>query len=301
MTEFGGKIHTDLWGPAPVATKSGRHYYVTFTDDKTWLTSLYLLHSKADAFEPYKEFEAWSKMQLNAPVKVLHSDHGGEFQGKDFLAHLKSMGTIQKLMVHDTPAHNGVAERRNRTIVEHIRALFHVSGLPKYLWGEAACHVVWLLNRTTTKAVIEKTPFEAAFNKKPNLCEVREWGGKVWVRTEGGSKLGGRVQEGRWLGFDEKSNGICVYWPEKQVVSVEQNVYFNKSNASVPRLEGEDEWQLTKAKTVQAETVQSKQPKDHPIPEAAISPESENPPIKPDKLPKHIRKPMQHLRDLMEG
>ena len=46
--------------------------------------------------------------------------------------HLKSMGTIQKLTVHDTPAHNGVAERRNRTIVEHIRALLHASGLPKY-------------------------------------------------------------------------------------------------------------------------------------------------------------------------
>ena len=69
MTEFGGEIHTDLWGPAPVATKSGRHYYVTFTDDKTRLTSLYLLRSKADAFEAYKEFESWSKMQLNAPVK----------------------------------------------------------------------------------------------------------------------------------------------------------------------------------------------------------------------------------------
>ena len=119
--------------------------------------------------------------------------------------------------------------------------------------------------------LLMKTPFEATFNKKPNHCEVWEWGEK-WVRTEGGSKLGGHVQEGRWLGFNEKLNGIRVYWPEKQVVSVEQNVYFDKSNASVPRLEGEDKWQLTKAETVQAETVQSKQPKDHPIPEAAIPP-----------------------------
>ena len=90
------------------------------------------------------------------------------------------------------------------------------------------------------------------------------------------------------MGFDEKSNGIHVYWPEKQVLSVERNVYFDKSNASVPHLEGEDEWQLTKAETVQAETVQSKQPKGHSIPEAAIPLESENPPIEPDKLPKRI-------------
>ena len=52
---------------------------------------------------------------------------------------------------------------------------------------------------------------------------------------------------------------------------------------------------------MQAETVQSKQPKDHPISEAAMPPESENPPIEPDKLPKRIRKPTQRLRDLMEG
>ena len=84
-------------------------------------------------------------------------------------------------MVHDTPAHNGVAERQNCTIVERIRALLHVSGLPKSLWGEAACHVIWLMNRTTTKAVSEMTPYEAAFGKKPDLQDVREWGEKVWV------------------------------------------------------------------------------------------------------------------------
>ena len=59
-TEVGSELHTDLWGPAPVSMKSGRCYYITFMDDKTRLTSLYLLCSKADAFEAYKEFEAWS-------------------------------------------------------------------------------------------------------------------------------------------------------------------------------------------------------------------------------------------------
>jgi hypothetical protein len=43
-TEFGGEIHSDLWGPAPVSTICGHPYYVTFTDDKTWVTYLHLLH-----------------------------------------------------------------------------------------------------------------------------------------------------------------------------------------------------------------------------------------------------------------
>ena len=134
--------------------------------------------------------------------------------GKEFTLYLKSKGTVQKLNAHDTPQNLGVAERRNWTIVERVRALIHASGLPKFLWGEAARHVVWLMNRTSTKAVDGMTPYEAAFGKKPDLRGLREWGEKVWVRVEGENKLGGRVKEGRWVGVDERSKGVRVYWPD---------------------------------------------------------------------------------------
>jgi hypothetical protein len=78
------------------------------------------------------------------------------------------------------------------------------------------------MNRTSTKAVSGVTPYEAAFGKKPDLREIREWGDKVWVRVEGGDKLGGRVREGRWMGIDEKSKGVRIYWPDKKTVSVER-------------------------------------------------------------------------------
>ena len=42
-TKFGEEIHTDLWGPAPITTKGGKKYYITFTDDMSCLTHLYLL------------------------------------------------------------------------------------------------------------------------------------------------------------------------------------------------------------------------------------------------------------------
>ena len=116
---------------------------------------------------------------------------GHEYLGKEFTVHLKSKGTTQKLTIHHTPQHNGVAEWRNCTIVEHIRALLHASGLPKYLWGEAACHVIWLMNHTSTKAVEGKTLYEAALGVKLDLSGVRKWGEKCWVCVEKGSKLGG--------------------------------------------------------------------------------------------------------------
>jgi len=119
------------------------------------------------------------------------------------------------------PQHAGVAEQRNQTIGEGIQVLLHASILPKFLWGEAACHVVWLLNRTTMKAVDGMTHFEVAFGKKPNLRGVREWGETVYVRVEGGTKLGGRVKEGCWLGLDRELKGVWVYWPDSKTVTVE--------------------------------------------------------------------------------
>ena len=135
-TVFGGEVHTHLWGPAPVEYKGGKKYYITFTDDKIRLTHLHLLRSKDEAFSAYQEYEAWVNTQLSVKIKTLHSDRGGEYLSKPFVTYLKSKGTVSKLTVHDTPQHNGVAERRNRTIVEHIRALLHANGLPRYLWGE---------------------------------------------------------------------------------------------------------------------------------------------------------------------
>ena len=73
-TEFGGEVHSDLWGPAPVESKGGKKYYITFTDDKTRLTHLYLLRKKDEAFVTYTQYEAWVNTQLSAKIKILHSD-----------------------------------------------------------------------------------------------------------------------------------------------------------------------------------------------------------------------------------
>ena len=113
-------MHSGFWGPAPVETRGGKRYYITFTDYKTCLTHLYLLRKKDEAFNSYKEYEAWADTQLSAKIKTLHSDQGGEYKGKEFIHYLKSKCTTSKFTVHDTPQHNGVAEHRNQTIVEHI-------------------------------------------------------------------------------------------------------------------------------------------------------------------------------------
>ncbi|KAF8813522.1 hypothetical protein BYT27DRAFT_7084235 [Phlegmacium glaucopus] len=141
------------------------------------------------------------------------------------------------------------------------------------------------------------TPFEAAFGKKPNLKGLREWGEKVYVRTEGGTKLGGRVKEGRWLGIDDESKGVRIYWPDTKTVTVERNVTYDNSSAN--RFEEEDVT-LANIKTI-ADLPVEDVPKNPPN-EAATNPlVDENPEIPSDtELPnKRIRKPTQKVAELL--
>jgi len=57
--KLGDEVHTDLWGPSQVQTPSRKSYYVSFIDDNTRYTCLYLQSAKSDTFESYKTYEAW--------------------------------------------------------------------------------------------------------------------------------------------------------------------------------------------------------------------------------------------------
>jgi len=172
------------------------------------------------------------------------------------------------------------------------------------------------MNWTSTKAVTGQTPYEAAFGKKPNLQEVQEWGNRVWVHVEEGNKLGGRVRKGRWMGLDEHSKGVCIYWPDKRKVSVERNVHVNKTGASNSHLEGEDWDGFIKMKIDKPTSPNSlaplqnsepSKPSDMPPSNMPPVPAVEDPdsgydtPIEPETCPTHIRKPTQKVQDLLVG
>ena len=71
------EVHMDLWGPSPVQMSTHSHYYMSFTDDYTWLTKLYLLKLKSDTFNSYQAYEAWLSTQHDTKIKHHQSDCGG--------------------------------------------------------------------------------------------------------------------------------------------------------------------------------------------------------------------------------
>ncbi|KAE9383015.1 hypothetical protein BT96DRAFT_767526, partial [Gymnopus androsaceus JB14] len=68
--------------------------------------------------------------------------------------------------------------------------MIHDSGLSKSLWGEAVTHAIWLKNRTPTRVLGGKTPFELVYGRKPDLGKLPVWGTKVYVHSRKGGKLG---------------------------------------------------------------------------------------------------------------
>jgi hypothetical protein len=116
---FGQEIWLDIWAPPKVPSLGGRKYFVSFTDDYSRWTTIFLLETK-DIFEAYKTFKAWVETHLKVGIVCLHSDCGGEYMSKELIAYLDEKGTAQKLTVHDTPEENGVSECLNHTLMEKV-------------------------------------------------------------------------------------------------------------------------------------------------------------------------------------
>ena len=70
-------IHTDLWGPAPVASHTNFKYYVHFIDDHSRYTWLYPLKQKSDALQAFIQFKNLVENEFERKITKLRTDWGG--------------------------------------------------------------------------------------------------------------------------------------------------------------------------------------------------------------------------------
>ncbi|GKD75293.1 retrotransposon protein, putative, ty1-copia subclass, partial [Tanacetum coccineum] len=129
-----GLIHTDVCGPFKTTSRQGASYFVTFTDDFSRYGYVYLLKHKHEVFETFKVFQKEVENQLGKTIKLLHSNRGGECMSQEFLDHLKDYGIIAHRTPPYTPQHNGVSERRNKTLLDMVRSMMSQTTLSKSFW-----------------------------------------------------------------------------------------------------------------------------------------------------------------------
>ena len=111
--------------------------FLTFTDDFSRYGYIYLMKHKSETFEKFKEFQSEVENHCNKKIKFLRSDRGGEYLSYEFGAHLRSCGIVSQLTPPGTPQHNGVSERRNRTLLDMVCSMMSLTDLPLLFWSYA--------------------------------------------------------------------------------------------------------------------------------------------------------------------
>jgi hypothetical protein len=238
---------TDVWGPSRVTGINGERYYISFTDGATQCTIIYTMKKRTEVLGRMKDYDAYIFTQTGKHVKAFHCDNAKEYISKDVREYLGSRGIRLELTAPYSPQQNGVAERLNRTLIEHARAMLAARNIPLFLWPEAVAYATYLKNRSPTRALSDKmTPDEAFWGKKPNVAALQEFGTPCEVLIQDGksSKLGVKTRSCIFVGLSDESRAWRYYNPNTRQVLTSRNIIFTDTITSdvapPPLLKGEN-------------------------------------------------------------
>lgn len=91
---------------------SGFRFFVTFVDDYSRTTWVYLLKQKNDVFAAFKSFHFMVSTHFTTPIKIMRSDNGGEYISHDFSSFLDASAIVHQITCPSTPKQNGVTKRK---------------------------------------------------------------------------------------------------------------------------------------------------------------------------------------------
>ncbi|GJU11046.1 putative ribonuclease H-like domain-containing protein [Tanacetum coccineum] len=165
--------------------------------------------------------------QLNHNVKIIRCDNGTEFKNHAMNEFCAKKGIKREFSVARTPQQNGVAERKNRTLIEAARTMLADSLLPIPFWAEAVNTACYVLNRVLVTKPQNKTPYELLIGKSPSISFMRPFGCPLTILNTLDSlgKFDGKSDEGYLLGYSTTSKAFRVY--NKRTKRVEENLHID--------------------------------------------------------------------------
>ncbi|CAI7772568.1 unnamed protein product [Closterium sp. NIES-53] len=191
-------VHTDVCGPMQTPEREkGSKYFITFLDDFSRLNWVTLVKTNDEVAKVFKRWIRYAEREAGAKVKILRSDRGGEYMGKDLESFLEDKGITHQLSVAYTPQKNGAAERLNRTLIDLSRAMLAHAQLDHTWWGAAVQYANWVKNRMGSKGLEGKSPYFMWTRKVPSVSMARV--------SAGGGKPGCGFHEGlSYKGWKER-------------------------------------------------------------------------------------------------
>ena len=151
-------IYSDIWGPSRVQNVSGYRWFVSFIDDHTRLTWVYLMKEKSEASIRFRDFHTLIQNQFQTKIKIFRSDNAKEYYNSILGEYFRTHGIINQSSCVNTPQQNGIAERKNRHLLEVARSIMFTTHIPKQFWGEAVLTATYLINRMPSRVLNFQTP-----------------------------------------------------------------------------------------------------------------------------------------------
>lgn len=225
-------VHSDVCGPMQTESIGGSKYFVTFIDDYSRCCKVYFMKQKSEVLCKFKEFEKILSNECGQKIARLRTDNGGEYTSKEFQEYLKAQGIHHETTVPHTPQQNGVAERKNRTLIEAARTMLSHAKLTKSYWAEAVATAAYIQNRLPTSVLKQVTPYQKWCDKQPNVSHMKVFGCVAYAHVPDieRRKLDKKAVKLRFVGYANNAKGYRLFDEEKRRILIRRDVIFNESD-----------------------------------------------------------------------
>ncbi|GJV35002.1 ribonuclease H-like domain-containing protein, partial [Tanacetum coccineum] len=165
------------------------------------------------------------KASFDKKVKIIRCDNGTEFKNRVMNEFCEKKGIKREFSIARTPQQNGVAERRNKTLIEAARTMLADSKLPTTFWAEAVNTAFYVQNRVIIVKPHNKTPYELFRGRTPALSFMRPFGCHVTILNtlDHLGKFDGKSDDGFFVGYSLTSKAFRVY--NIRTRKVEENLH----------------------------------------------------------------------------
>lgn len=226
-------IHSDVCGPMSVNSLGGARFYVTFIDDYSRFTKVYIIKNKNQVFDCFLEYKNLVENQLGCKIKKIRTDNGGEYCNAKFERLCVDSGIIHQRSCAHTPQQNGLAERYNRTIVERARCMLFDANLTRGYWAEAVLTAVKIMNSTINSAV-NGIPEEIWTGNSVDISSFRVFGCKAMAKIPDATrkKLDKKSIECIFVGYADNQKGYRLLQKSTRKIIICRDVIFFEDDKS---------------------------------------------------------------------
>ncbi|KAG7990862.1 hypothetical protein I3843_02G045900 [Carya illinoinensis] len=201
------------------------------------------MKARSELLSIFQVFWKQIKTQFNKKVQILRSDNVRKYLSSTFATYLSDKGIVHQTSCSYTPQQNGVAECKNRHLLDVTQALLLHMHVPKRFWRDGVLTACHLINRMPSSVLNGSSPFSALFpSSSPFSLPPKIFGCVCFVHNlgPGFDKLDPRSTKCLFVGYSRTQKGYRCYSPalrryftSADVTFFESIPFFSNTSSSV--------------------------------------------------------------------